>query len=180
MSNATPTHAETSALPGTIREMTAFRLYTAWSSANPIFTRLCEGQYNITRREWRLLATVVNHARLTSSQLAAEAGLDAVRTSRAITALCTKGWLQRERAPHDGRTVHVAATPAGRTLYETMMPAIMELNQLITQDLSRAEVETLHALLERVGERARQLYGNDLVPARANRGRARARRDRPE
>lgn len=175
---ATP--AASSSPPGTIHEMTAFRLYTAWSSANPIFTRLCEGQFNITRREWRLLATVVNHDWLTSSQLAGVAGLDAVRTSRAITGLCAKGWVQRERSERDARTVHVAATPAGRDLYAAMMPAIMELNRLITQDLSDAELDTLHALLERVGARSRQLYGNDLVVARANRGRARGRRAQSE
>lgn len=161
---------------GTIREMTAFRLYNAWSSANPIFTRLCEGRFNITRREWRILATLVHHARLTSSELAAETGLDAARTSRAITALCAKNWLERERSSHDARTVYVAATPAGRGLYREMMPAIVELNRQITQDLSPQEVNTLHGLLERLADRARLLHGSDLVATRAHRGPGRAAR----
>src|SRR3546814_11030975 len=74
----------------TLGEMMMFRLYRAWSAGNPIFTRLCEGRFNITRREWRLLAIAVQHASLTSTQLAHAAALDAPRTSRAVSSLCGK------------------------------------------------------------------------------------------
>ena len=157
--------------------MTAFRLYAAWSSANPIFTRLCEGKFNITRREWRLLATLATHGELSSSRLAEVAGLDAARTSRAITALCEKGWVERRRSSADARTVYVNVTEAGRTLYEQIMPAIIELNAQLTQDFNSEELEALHQLLARLGTRAQQLYESGVVSARANRGRKRTVRD---
>ena len=40
---------------------------------NPVFVRLCEGRYGITRREWRLLACAVEGGIMTSAELAAAA-----------------------------------------------------------------------------------------------------------
>ena len=111
--------------PATLRDMVVFRIYRAWSAANPIFTRLCEGRFNITRREWRILATSVTHGRLGSAALAKAAMLDSVRTSRSITALCAKGWLQRQRDTRDARNIYVEASPAGLDLYRRIMPIII-------------------------------------------------------
>ena len=158
-----------------IRQMTAFHIYQAWSSANPMFTRLCEGRFNITRREWRILGTAVDANGITSSELARAAGLDVARTSRAVTTLCQKGWLRRERAKHDGRTVHIHVTLAGRRLYDTIMPEVCRLNQLITQDLSAGEITLLHALLGKISDRAGQLYKQDLITAPPHRGNSKQR-----
>jgi DNA-binding MarR family transcriptional regulator len=159
-----------------IQTMTAFHLYRAWSSANPIFTRLCEGRFNITRREWRILATAVHTGGLTSSELAHAANLDPARTSRAISSLCEKGWLRRERALDDARTVHVFVTQEGIALHAAMMPEISRLNALITQDLSAAELTQLHSLLGKISTRASQLYNADLITAPPHRGNAKARK----
>jgi DNA-binding MarR family transcriptional regulator len=171
---ASQAHATDIAKP-VIQTMTAFHLYRAWSSANPIFTRLCEGRFNITRREWRILATAVHRGGLTSTELASAASLDPARTSRAIGSLCEKGWLRRQRAQGDARTVHVFVTPEGAALYAAMMPEISRLNALITQDLSTAELELLHTLLDKISARASQLYNDDLITAPPHRGYAKTR-----
>ncbi|CFP11911.1 transcriptional regulator [Bordetella pertussis] len=66
-----------------------YRLYQAWSQSNPVFVRLCEGRYGITRREWRILAAAVEHGRMTSAALAAAASLDLV---------CATSWRASRRA----------------------------------------------------------------------------------
>jgi len=157
------------ALP-TLNDMTMFRLYRAWSAANPIFTRLCEGRYGITRREWRILAIVTQHETLTSTQAAQAAALDGARTSRAIGALCAKGLLARRRASDDARTVHVFATEAGHALYREMMPVIASLNGLVFQDLSARELDLLNDMLGRIIGRAKQILEEDIVKERLHRG----------
>jgi len=158
------------ALP-TLNDMTMFRLYRAWSAANPIFTRLCEGRYGITRREWRILAIVTQHETLTSTQAAQAAALDGARTSRAIGALCAKGLLARKRALDDARTVHVFATDAGRALYREMMPVIASLNSLVFQDLSAQELSQLNDMLGRITRRSDLMLEEDIVKERLHRGR---------
>lgn len=156
----------------TLEDMMMFRLYRAWSAGNPIFTRLCEGRFNITRREWRLLAIAVQHDSLTSTQLAKAVALDAPRTSRAVGSLCSKGLLKRSRDPRDARTVHVTVTQAGVSLYREIMPAIASLNEVVFQDLHADEREALGSILDRIIDRAGQMLEDDVVKERPYRNRS--------
>lgn len=161
----------------TLDDMMMFKLYRAWSAGNPIFTRLCEGRFNITRREWRVLAVAVQHDRLTSTQLAAAAGLDASRTSRAIGTLCSKQLLVRCRDRDDARTVHVSVTPQGLRLYREIMPVVASLNDGIFQDLDANELRALGSMLDRVFRRASQMMDDDLIKERSHRSRPAKARD---
>jgi DNA-binding MarR family transcriptional regulator len=156
--------------------MVVFRIYRAWSAANPIFTRLCEGRFNITRREWRILATSVAHGRLGSAALAEAAMLDSVRTSRTITALCEKGWLQRQRDTQDARNIYVEASPAGLELYRRIMPIIVELNEQVAQDLSAEERRVLDAALDKIMRRSQSLLQAEVIKDRPHRGQGGTRR----
>ncbi|MGE4370575.1 MAG: MarR family winged helix-turn-helix transcriptional regulator [Burkholderiaceae bacterium] len=156
-----------------IRAMTVFHIYHAWSQANPVFTRLCEGKFNITRREWRILATLVTHPPLSSSALARAASLDAARTSRALTSLTQKGWVVRERAAKNARSVIVQATDQGKALYHRLLPEVTQLNALITQDLTAGELETLQTMLGKIAARGQALQQADIVKERSHRGLAR-------
>ncbi len=154
----------------TLNDMMMFRLYRAWSAGNPIFTRLCEGRFNITRREWRILAIVARHGTLTSTDLARAASLDAARTSRAISSLCQKKLLDRKRGQSDARTVQVSASSAGMQLYRDIMPVVAGLNDLIFQDLSAQELDAFGGMLDRIIRRAGLLLEEDLVKERVHRG----------
>lgn len=157
--------------PPTLGDMMMFRLYRAWSAGNPIFTRLCEGRFNITRREWRLLAIAVQHDRLTSTQLAHAVALDAPRTSRAVGTLCGKGLLARSRDAGDARTVHISVTPQGLRLYQEIMPVVASLNDGIFQDLNADELQALGSMLDRIVRRAERMMEDDLVKERPHRSR---------
>lgn len=166
--------ADLAALPDplpTLGDMMMFKLYRAWSAGNPIFTRLCEGRFNITRREWRLLAIAVQHDSLTSTQLAQAAALDAPRTSRALGSLCGKGLLLRSRDPADARTVHISVTQQGAGLYRQIMPIVASLNEVIFQDLDAEELQALGSMLDRVMRRAGQMLEEDLIKERPHRSR---------
>lgn len=152
-------------------DMMMFRLYRAWSAGNPIFTRLCEGRFNITRREWRLLAIAVQYDRLTSTQMTHAVGLDAPRTSRAVGALCNKGLLERSRDSVDARTVHISVTQQGLRLYQEIMPMVVSLNDVIFQDLDAGELQALGSMLDRIARRADQMMEEDLIKERPHRSR---------
>ncbi|HEY9571493.1 MAG TPA: MarR family winged helix-turn-helix transcriptional regulator [Pusillimonas sp.] len=152
-------------------DMMMFRLYCAWAAGNPIFTRLCEGRFNITRREWRLLAIAVQHDRLTSTELTHAVALDAPRTSRAVGTLCNKGLLERSRDASDARTVHISVTQQGLRLYQEIMPMVVSLNEVIFQDLDAGELQALGSMLDRIARRADQMMQEDLVKERPHRSR---------
>ncbi len=73
-----------------VTDMLLYRLYQAWWQSNPVFLRLCEGRFGITRRQWRILACTVEDGTMSTAELAATAKLDLARTSRTVGALCEK------------------------------------------------------------------------------------------
>ena len=149
--------------------MLMYQLYQAWAQSNPVFVRLCEGRFGITRREWRLLACAVEGGIMTSAELASAARLDLARTSRTLGALCEKGWLQRLPDPSDRRVVRVQATAEGLDRYHALLPEVMRLNDLLVQDLDAAEVALLRDLLGRIGERGRRMARDNIVAEKASR-----------
>ena len=138
-----------------LSDMLMYRLYQAWSQSNPVFVRLCEGRYGITRREWRLLACAVEGGIMTSAELAAAAKLDLARTSRTLGTLCEKGWLRRLHDSADRRVVRVEATERGQERYLALLPEVARLNDMLVQDLSATEVEQLRGFLARIEQRRR-------------------------
>ena len=92
--------------------------------------RLCEGRFGITRREWRLLATLVEHGGkgLGSSQLAELAQLDRARTSRAVGSLAAKGLILRSQPGGDKRQVMLRLTEAGRAIHAELFPMVRGVN----------------------------------------------------
>ncbi|MBB1628834.1 MarR family winged helix-turn-helix transcriptional regulator [Achromobacter sp. UMC71] len=152
-----------------LAEMLMYRLYQAWSQSNPVFVRLCEGRFGITRREWRLLACAVEGGIMTSAELAAAAKLDLARTSRTLGALCEKGWLRRLPDSADRRVVRIEATERGLSRYRALLPEVLRLNDLLVQDLDPGEVALLRNLLARIEQRGRRMAEDNIVSEKASR-----------
>lgn len=153
-----------------LRQQPLFQLYRAWSTANPMFVRLGEGRFNITRREWRVLATLAAHQRLTVGVLAQAAQLDLSRTSKAVSRLVDKGWVSKQKNQENARSIWIQIEPAGLQLYEKLMPLVIEMNQMLTQDLSPEELDVLQKALAKITDRAIQMNEADYVPEKARRG----------
>ncbi len=175
-----PTIPATTPAPGPrqLSDMLMYRLYQAWSQSNPVFLRLCEGRFGITRREWRVLACAVEGGIMSSAELAAAAKLDLARTSRTLGALCEKGWLRRLHDSADRRVVRVEATAEGVARYEALLPEVTHLNDLLVQDLSDAEVTLLREFLGRIEQRGRRMAEDNIVSEKASRREGGTRRSR--
>ena len=68
--------------PQNLDDLFLYALSRLLASAGGRVIRLCEGEFGITRREWRFLALLAESDGILSSALAASAQLDRARTSR--------------------------------------------------------------------------------------------------
>lgn len=134
-----------------------YRLSRLAVTAGSMVVRLCEGQYGITRREWRFLGQLAIQDRLPPTVLAQRAQLDKARTSRAITSLVQKGLVERHAKASDRRQAELVLTDAGRALYEQLMPQVRRLNQELLDALAGNEVNLLDGLLDRLQSRAQAM-----------------------
>ena len=127
-----------------------YRLGRLVSTGGSLVVRLCEGQFGITRREWRLLAQLALKPGLSPTELASLASLDKARTSRALSRLVEKGLLEGRPLPQDGRQAELVLTGAGQALYEQLMPEARRINRELLAPLNPAELAQLDELLNRL------------------------------
>jgi DNA-binding MarR family transcriptional regulator len=158
----------------TIDDLLLYRLSQLSAAAGAMVVRLCEGSYGVTRREWGVVAQLYGHAGVLPSELAQRMHRDRARTSRALTALLSKGLIERVTLPHDRRSVLVSLTPTGRHLYEVLMPQVQAINAQVASVLSPEEVAAFDDALERLRQQAMTLqgqWGSKLPKANRHRGR---------
>lgn len=150
----------------TVNDLLLYRLGRLVSTGGSLVVRLCEGQFGITRREWRLLAQLALKPGLSPTELASLASLDKARTSRAIGGLVDKGLLERRPLPQDRRQAELVLTAAGQALYEQLMPEARRINRELLAPLSAAELVQLDGLLTRLQTHASLVvqHNDDQLP----------------
>lgn len=140
--------------PQQLADLLLYRLYRLQATAGARVVRLCETEYGLTRREWRILSVLSMHEGVLSSELAGLAMLDRARTSRAITGLSQKGLLRRQPRPADRREVHVFLTDDGRRIASELFERVAAINRALLAPLSAEQRAVLDTLLDRLQAQA--------------------------
>lgn len=156
--------------PVFIDDLLLYRFSRALGVGGGPVIRLCEGRFGITRREWRVIASLQPGEAMASSDLAVHIQLDRARTSRCITSLVAKGLLDRQTVAGDLRRATVRLTDKGQELYETLFPLVAQLNAQLVQTLTDEELTVLDKALTAIQKQADGLLGQDDLP-KANRQR---------
>lgn len=138
-------------------DLLLYRLYRIHATARPLVVGMCERDYGITRREWRVLSCLADVEGVQSSELAERAMLDRAPTSRTLTRLVEKGLVRREPKPSDRREVHVFLTDEGRRVYAEVFPRVAAIQRDLLAPFSAAERRQFDDLLARLQAQARRL-----------------------
>ena len=143
--------------PRALDDMLLYRLWHVQTAAGRRVAQMCETEFGITRREWRVLAQLALAEGQLSSALAERAGLDRARTSRTVSSLADKNLLLRTPRPDDRREVRLYLTEAGRATYGALLPRVAQINQQLLSVFCEEEVALLGAMLERLRVQATAL-----------------------
>jgi DNA-binding MarR family transcriptional regulator len=150
--------------PRPLDDLLLYRISRLLSVAGGMVIRLCEGRFGITRREWRLLATLASRGALGSSQLAEHAQLDRARTSKAVGSLVAKGLLSRSQPVGDKRHVLLRLTPQGEALHAELFPLATDINAQLLGALDEEGRAALDDALRRLQLRADALVAAADLP----------------
>ncbi|MDP3357522.1 MAG: MarR family transcriptional regulator [Polaromonas sp.] len=165
--------------PEVLDDLLLYRLSRLQATAGGIVVRYCEGQFGITRREWRILAQLASRGPLGSSELAEHAHLDRSRTSKAVTTLAEKQLVSRSSRAGDARQIRLELTEAGRQLHARLFPLVRRINHDVLSVLTPQEVTLLADLLTRLQQSADALAAEGGLPLADRRHGSSARRYKP-
>ena len=156
--------------PKALGDLLIYRLGRLYATAGAMTLRVCEGEFGIPRREWRLLAVLGECGTLQPSELATRAELDRARTSRALAGLQAKGLVERRTLTSDRRLARVDLTEAGRAMHARIQPRVAAINGAVLARLTDDEVAALDGLLTALQRQSTQLLDTSAWP-KANRRR---------
>jgi DNA-binding MarR family transcriptional regulator len=155
-----------------------YRLSRLLAASGAMITRLCEGRYGITRREWRVIAVLAEGGAISPSELAERTHLERGRVSALITQLVAKKLVQRVPVPGDARRAEVRLTEAGRSVYDELLPQSAAFNREVLAVLGPEERAAFEQMLQRLTEAAETIAAAKPVSEKADRRRGGARRVR--
>jgi DNA-binding MarR family transcriptional regulator len=150
--------------PQVLGDLLIYRLGRLYATAGAMTLRICEGEFGIPRREWRLLAVLGESGELQPSELARRAELDRTRTSRALAGLQAKGLVQRQAVASDRRLALVALTEQGHGLHARILPRVAAINGAMLAELGDDSVAQLDTLLTALQRQASQLLQASAWP----------------
>jgi DNA-binding MarR family transcriptional regulator len=147
-----------------------YRLKRLFTLGGAPAVRLCEGQYGISRMQWRLVAALVEHGAMSPMELVEFTGLEQARVSRQANELQQKGLVARRVAREPGRRWELSATQAGHQLYARLFPQLAGINRRLVAALTEQEAIALELALDKLTARAREiLQEGDAVPVKTDR-----------
>ena len=155
--------------PRSLDDLLLYRLSRAVRAGSGMATRLVEGGFGITRREWGMVATLAQEGEMTSSTLAMHLHLDRVRTSRGLRSLVEKKLVERRQDSQDRREVHVQLSASGRQLFDRLFPRIAELNTELLEGIEPAHLDIFLQCLRHLEQRGVQLLAQGVVAEKADR-----------
>jgi DNA-binding MarR family transcriptional regulator len=114
-----------------VNEFLTFHLLRLASLAKSYVAREYLAPFGLSVPEWRLLSSVANFSPVAFSDITAMTDMDKGQVSRTLRSAQAKGYVVTQLVPVDRKTseasssisrVVISVTPAGRVMYERIMP----------------------------------------------------------
>jgi len=134
-----------------------YRLNVVAESVSRALSRHYAERYGIGVPEWRVIATLGEHGRMTAKQVGAHSRMHKTKVSRAVAALEEKGLIRREPNEEDMREAFLALTGRGLHVYRDLVPRALAFERALDKSLGNSERAHLDAILRRLEDRAQEL-----------------------
>jgi DNA-binding MarR family transcriptional regulator len=141
-------------------------LHRASQRASEIFA-LETRDFDLTARQYAVIATIARHEGLSQTDLVRLTGIDRSTLADVVQRLLRRGVIKRERTTRDGRTYAVTLSEEGRNLLQTIKPSARRADRAIIatlgEDEGRLMVEILSQLIRGSEEEAIGRNGHDAT-----------------
>lgn len=151
--------------PAGIEDFLLWRMNKIVALGGGLVTRLCEGRFGITRREWTVLGVLARQPQLPWTDLAQRCEIDNAQLSRAVTSLVDKGLAEKAQLPN--RRLDVSLTPKGSELYAELFPLARDINLGLLRELNLESVTALDQVLDALHTQGERLSRETSVPKAA-------------
>ncbi|MFT4783133.1 MAG: DNA-binding MarR family transcriptional regulator [Paracoccaceae bacterium] len=112
-------------------------------------------EHGLTLQQWVVLSALWQNKELSVSEVADYTGNAGPATSRILDRMFEKGLVGRRQDTLDRRSSKVFLEPKGEAL-RPLQGFFEKVNDILSQGMTKAEIQSLYTLLERVSDNAHQ------------------------
>ena len=134
-----------------------YRLSVLSNTVSRAIARIYAERFDLTIPEWRVMAQLGRHGRLSASDIVGLTAMDKVRVSRAVARLIAAGRIQAAPDAADRRRQLLTLTPAGKRIYREIVPLALEREAQLLDTLDPAERAAFDRLLAKLQAHAARL-----------------------
>jgi len=134
-----------------------YQLSILQSAVSDSIAQLYAGKFNLSRQEWRVLATLGTKAGISAREVATYTSMEKMPVSRAISRLVKAGLITQTGSREDRRLIILELTPEGRAIYEEIVPLVLEREAFLLSALDETEQEALTDIMDKLLRKTEEL-----------------------
>ena len=143
-----------------LEQFLPYRLNVVGFFASRALGRVYGTRFGIGIPEWRVIAQLGEFGQLTSRDIGELAQMHKTKVSRAVGELEKRGLVSRAENRQDRRESFVALTPAGKRIYDQIVPLALGFEARWIEGIAPDELKVFERVLSTLTERGRHLAGN--------------------
>ncbi len=137
-----------------LREFLPYRLSVLSNTISTRIAALYDREFGLSIWQWRVMVVVGDRPGISATEIGQLTAMDKVAVSRAIAAMIQMGYLERKTSETDGRRSQLFLTPAGRDVYELIVPIALAEEQKLSGALTEDEQQELERLMGKLADAA--------------------------
>ena len=137
-----------------LREFLPYRLSVLSNTISTRIASLYDREFGLSIWQWRVMAVTGDRPGISATEIGQLTAMDKVAVSRAIAAMIQMGYLERKTSETDGRRSQLFLTPAGRDVYELIVPMALGAEQKLASSLTEEEQKQLERLMGKLADAA--------------------------
>jgi DNA-binding MarR family transcriptional regulator len=140
-----------------LEEFLPYRLNVCAHLVSQALSRIYAERHKIGVPEWRVLVTLGQFGQMTAKAIGAHTQMHKTKVSRAVALLERRKWVTRRANRADLRESFLSLTPAGREVYDELVPIALDFVRQLMDTVDAADRAALDRALKKLTERAAQL-----------------------
>ena len=133
-----------------LTEFFPYQLTQLQAKVSDNIAEIYTGKFELSRQEWRVLASLGNGELLSAKQIGEQTNLEKMPASRAITKMQTQGLLVKSTDKTDKRSSLLKLTEQGLSIYHQLIPLVLEREQELLSILSVQEKNQLTKIIDKL------------------------------
>jgi DNA-binding MarR family transcriptional regulator len=134
-----------------------YRLSVLSNTVSRAIARIYAERFDLSIPEWRAMAQLGRHGRLSASDIVGLTAMDKVRVSRAVARLVESGRVAAVPDARDRRRQVLTLTRAGQRIYREIVPLALEREARLLDALDARDRRALDRLLAKLQAQAQRL-----------------------